>query len=113
MEKKNRRGRRGPDKIQVFKVQKDMPLFEFLLETFADRSKTTVKSYLAHRQIAVNNTPTTKFDAPLHAGDEVTVNFTRGYKEFRHPRLRIVYEDEFLIVVDKGYGLLSMSTGSY
>lgn len=48
MEKKNRRGRRGPDKIQVFKVQKDMPLFEFLLETFADRSKTTVKSYLAH-----------------------------------------------------------------
>ena len=66
MEKKNRRGRRGPDKIQVFKVQKDMPLFEFLLETFADRSKTTVKSYLAHRQIAVNNTPTTKFDAPLH-----------------------------------------------
>ena len=110
MEKKNRRGRRGPDKIQVFKVQKDMPLFEFLLETFADRSKTTVKSYLAHRQIAVNNTPTTKFDAPLHAGDEVTINFTRGYKEFRHPRLRIVYEDEFLIVVDKGYGLLSMST---
>ena len=110
MEKKKSRGRRGPDKIEVFKVEKNMPLLEYLLEIFSDRSKTTVKSYLAHRQIAVNHTPTTQFDAPLHVGDELTINYTRGYKEFRHPRLRIVYEDEFLIVVDKGYGLLSGST---
>ena len=110
MEKKKSRGRRGPDKIEVFKVEKNMPLLEYLLEIFSDRSKTTVKSYLAHRQIAVNHTPTPRFDAPLHVGDELTINYTRGYKEFRHPRLRIVYEDEFLIVVDKGYGLLSVST---
>ena len=110
MEKKKSRGRRGPDKIEVFKVEKNMPLLEYLLEIFSDRSKTTVKSYLAHRQIAVNHTPTTRFDALLHVGDELTINYTRGYKEFRHPRLRIVYEDEFLIVVDKGYGLLSVST---
>lgn len=110
MEKKKSRGRRGPDKIEVFKVEKNMPLLEYLLEIFSDRSKTTVKSYLAHRQIAVNHTPTTRFDAPLHVGDELTINYTRGYKEFRHPRLHIVYEDEFLIVVDKGYGLLSVST---
>lgn len=110
MEKKKGRGRRGPDRIEVFKVEKNITLLPFLQEIFSDRSKTTIKSYLTHRQIAINNTPMTQFDTPLHPGDEVSVNYTRGYKEFRHPRLRIVYEDEFLIVVDKGYGLLSIST---
>ena len=110
MEKKKSRGRRGPDRIEVFKVEKNTALLPFLLGTFNDRSKTTVKSYLTHRQIAINNTPVTQFDTPLHPGDEISINYTRGYKEFRHPRLRIVYEDDFLIVVDKGYGLLSIST---
>lgn len=110
MNTKNRKSRRMPDDVRVYRVPEDTKLLDYLFALFADRSKTTVKSYLAHRQVMVNNTVTTQFDMPLHRDDEITVNFTRGFKEFRHPRLRIVYEDEFLIVVDKGYGLLSMST---
>ncbi|MCD8287494.1 MAG: RluA family pseudouridine synthase [Porphyromonadaceae bacterium] len=99
-----------PDKIQRFIVREEALLLDFLRKSFPDRSRTTVKSFLSNRQVAVNDAATTKFDFPLHTGDEVSVNFTKGYKEFRHPRLQIVYEDKYLIVIDKGYGLLSMST---
>ena len=77
---------------------------------FKDQSRTSVKSLLTHRQVAVNNSPTTKYDVPVHIGDEIKINFLKGFKEFNHSRLRIVYEDEFVLVVDKGYGLLSVST---
>ena len=76
----------------------------------SDKSRTTVKSYLTHRQVAINGIPTTKYNIPLHKGDQVTINFTRGYRLFQHKRLRIIFEDDYLVVVEKGYGLLSMAT---
>ena len=36
------------------------------------------------------------------------VNFTRPFVTFRNRRMQLVYEDEHIIVVNKGYGLLSM-----
>ncbi len=96
--------------IKHFKVEQEDTLLNYLLSLFGDKSRTTVKSYLAHRQVAVNGMPMTQFDAVLHAGDELTVNFKAGFSIFKHNRLRLVYEDEYILVVDKGYGLLSMST---
>lgn len=101
---------RRPSKEFTYRVESECILIDFLLATLKDKSRTTVKSYLSHRQVAVNNMPMTQFNTPLHRGDTVTINFTKGYKIFRHRRLRIIFEDEFLIVIDKGYGLLSMAT---
>ena len=94
----------------TYHVDSDCQLLDFLLATLKDKSRTTVKSYLSHRQVAVNDMPTTQFNTPLHKGDRVTINFSIGYKIFRHRRLRIIFEDEYIIVIDKGYGLLSMAT---
>ncbi len=101
---------RRPSKEFTYRVESDCILLDFLLATLKDKSRTTIKSYLSHRQVAVNDMPTTQFNTPLHRGDRITINFTTGYKIFRHRRLRIIFEDEYLIVVDKGYGLLSMAT---
>lgn len=105
-----RNTQRRPAKEYTYRVEQDCELLDFLLATLKDKSRTTVKSYLSHRQVAVNDMPTTQFNTPLHRGDRVTINYTTGYKTFKHRRLRIVFEDEFLIVIDKGYGLLSMAT---
>ena len=103
--------RRFSDKdIKRFKVEHDDTLLNYLLALFGDKSRTTVKSYLTHRQVAVNDMPVTQFDTPLHAGDELKINFKAGFRVFQHSRLRLVYEDEYILVIDKGYGLLSMST---
>ena len=96
--------------IKRFKVEHDDTLLNYLLTLFGDKSRTTVKSYLSHRQVAVNDMPVTQFDTMLHVGDELKINFKRGFSVFKHNRLKMVYEDEYIIVIDKGYGLLSMST---
>lgn len=85
-------------------------LLPFLFARFAGRSKTTVKSYLAHRQVSVNGCITTQFDTPLRPGDRVEIYFGRAREAISHPMLRIVYEDDDLIVVEKRNGLLSVAT---
>lgn len=113
MKQPNKRGNNNrQSKEYTYRVENDCTLMEFLTNTLKDKSRTTIKSYLSHRQVAVNNMPTSQFNTPLHQGDSVTINFTRGYKVFKHRRLRIIFEDEFIIAVDKGYGLLSMATNN-
>lgn len=91
-------------------IQEAGTLLPFLFSHFAGRSKTTVKSYLAHRQISVNGCVTTQFDTPLVPGDRVEINFGRAREAVSHPMLRIVFEDDDLIVVEKRNGLLSVAT---
>lgn len=93
-----------------FEVKERAKLLEFLYGAFADKSRTTVKSYLTHRQVSVNNIVCTNFAAPLTPGDKVSVSGSKGYAEFKHPMLRIVYEDDSIVVIDKKYGLLSIAT---
>ncbi len=97
-------------KVLKFEVTEPAPLLEFLFARMGDKSRTTVRSFLTHRQVKINHLVTTRFDAPLAPGDTITVGFEKGYEEFRHPMLRIVYEDNHLVVIDKKYGLLSIAT---
>lgn len=82
----------------------------FLLQALHDQSRTAVKSFLAHKLVQVNNHVTTQFDTPLEPGDTVTVGMNKNAAPFHHPMLNILYEDEYLIVVEKASGLLSMGT---
>lgn len=99
-----------PDVILTFKAETETParLLEFLFTAIPDRKRTTVKDYLKHNQVTVNGSITRQWDLELACGDEVRVNTTREFQIFRNSRLHIVYEDDAIIVVNKGYGLLSM-----
>lgn len=106
----SRRDRFVPDKIEAYTAPADTTLLPFLLRAMPQRRRTNVKELLAHGQVAVCGTPTRQFDQPLKAGDRVEVNLVRAFHVFSHPRLSLVYEDDDVIVVNKGYGLLSVST---
>lgn len=93
-----------------FNVNKDTTLLPFLREVMPDKSRTSVKSFLTHGQVSINGCSTTRFDAPLQKGDTVSIASGRQTSKLRHPLLRIVYEDEYLIVADKYNGLLSVGT---
>lgn len=101
-----------PDNILSFTVYESMPatLLDALFVFLPDSKRTTVKDYLKHNQVRVNGNVTTQFDRPLAPGDMVEVNTTREFQCFSNSRLKIVYEDDDIIVVNKGYGLLSMGT---
>ena len=94
----------------IFTANSDQKLQDFLAEKFAGKSRTALKSMLAHRRISVNGEITTAYDHPLHAGDRIAINRGKVAAELKHPMLRIVFEDQHIIVIDKRNGLLSMGT---
>lgn len=99
-----------PDVIRTFTVAEEGRLLDFLIASMPELSRTDLKQKLAHNQVMVNNAVTRQFDTPLRPGSVVKVNFTREFRTFYNRRLQIVYEDDDIIVVNKGYGLLSMGT---
>lgn len=102
----------APDVIARFTVADGNPtrLLDFLFDVLKDQKKTNIRTLLKHGQIKVNQTVTTQFDFGLNPGDNVFVNFSRQWQTLRNPRLKIFYEDDDIIVVYKGYGLLSMAS---
>ncbi len=100
-----------PDVILTFEVKEPgMRLLDFLITAMPDRKRTTVKDFLKHNQVMVQGRVTRQWDDRLIPGQTVKVNTSREFQVFRNPRLHIVYEDDDIIVVNKGYGLLSMGT---
>ncbi len=106
------RTRPRPDIVLSFTTPADSEcrLLDFLLAAMPDRKRTTVKDYLRHRQVMAAGNVTTQWDTLLPPSTEVKVNTSREFQTLDNPRLKIVYEDDDIIVVNKGYGLLSVGT---
>lgn len=98
-------------KLTKFTVKDSAELMSFLLAKMGGMSRSSVKSLLAHRQVMINGKIITQFNAPLKPNDIVSINSTRGNIELIHPKLRVMFEDNDLIVVEKKEGLLSVTTG--
>lgn len=105
--------RRNPyneEKYEHLRVEKDARLLEWLLSQLKE-SKSKVKATLKGRGIKVNGKCVTQFDHPLVAGDKVTVSKSKKNEQFRSRYVKIVYEDQYLIVIEKNIGILSMAAG--
>ena len=87
-------------------------LMEYAASILPDAKRVDIKKWLKYGHFAINGKVTKAFDSPVGPGDTVELNFTRPFVVFSHPRLKLVYEDNDIIVVDKGYGLLSVDTDS-
>lgn len=87
-------------------------LMTFLGEILPDAKRNDIKRWLKYGHVKVNGYPTTAFDFPVEPGVEVQINFTRPFVTFNHRRVELVYEDDDIIVINKGYGLLSVGTGA-
>jgi len=102
--------RKPADKITSFRVKEKAELFDFVLQKMGSMSKTAVKSLLNSRQIFVNDKVETQYNLTLQEGDRITINFSKTKAGFHHAKLNIIYEDEYIIVVDKAEGLLAVAT---
>lgn len=112
MKQPNKKAGLRPDKVKeiALKVTEESILMNFLSAKFPEKSRTAVKSLLAHKQVTVDDMVTTKFDFPLKRGQTVFINKKKSTEKPRFRELRIVHEDADLIVIDKASGLLSMAT---
>ncbi len=91
-------------------VKEKNQLLAFLTQALVnEQSKNAVKSLLKRGQISVNGESTTQFDKELLPNDKVVVHYGIRKEPFTHPLLKIVWEDDSLIVVQKKQGLLSVA----
>lgn len=100
------------DNIKSYEVTEETTLLPFLLQVLSNKNRTEVKAMLKYRHIALKGKPVTQFDTPLLPGDKVDVNFGRSFYKFKNPQVRIMYEDEWMVVIEKASGLLSVANDS-
>ena len=102
------------DYIKAFQNQTEEPvgLMEFMQRMMPDAKRNQLKSWLKYNQVMINGVVTRQFDEPVNPGQWVEINLTRPFVVFSHPPMTMIYEDDHIIVVNKGYGLLSMGTDS-
>lgn len=93
-----------------YTVKEDALLLDWLLANL-HTSRTKVKATLSGHGVRVNGKTVTQFDFPLKPGMKITISRSKQNDEFHSRYLRIVYEDRYIVVIDKHQGILSMAAG--
>lgn len=91
-------------------VKEPMELMTFMGKKMPDASRNKLKSLLTKRVVYVDNVITTQYNFMLQPGMKVKISKDKGRKEFSNRLLKIIYEDAYIIVVEKSEGLLSVNT---
>lgn len=89
------------------KSSKKTPLLELLSEMAPGSSKNTLRSWIKKGRICIDDIEAKKANQIVHSGQEV---FIGAKPKFLFLGLKIVYEDDDLVVVNKPAGLLSVPT---
>ena len=110
---------RAPVYTAGYKVNRSDELLPFLLRKCAT-SRNNVKSLLTRGQVLVNGSVVTRHDCLLAKDDEVKISKTPckvdrtksapSQRPIKYPPMKIIYEDDDFIAVDKPAGLLSVES---
>lgn len=93
-------------KTVEIEVKEPIKLMELLEKVFPDSSRSKRKEILAHR-VVVASRRITQYDFPLAAGMKVTIEGDEDRNKLMRGKMPIVFEDHYLMVVNKPVGLLS------
>ena len=93
--------------LKQFVVKQQCELLEFLLMTFKDQSRNSVKSLLGSHRVSIDGAPVTQFNFKLFPGDTVIISSSPIRKKTRS-NLPIIFEDNDIIVINKPTKLLSV-----
>ena len=89
-------------------VKKETTLLEFLMTYIPGNSRTKAKKLLSMKMVYVDKVITTQFDAILKPGQIVQIAHKGNPHDLRNKFVQIVYEDAFIIVVNKESGIVSV-----
>lgn len=104
--------RRNIKTLLTFNVVEKTDLLSFLMDKMHGISRNRVKALLTNRVVLVDNKITTHPLTELRPGQVVQLDRSKHKMAFRSNDIGIVYEDPYLLIVDKRAGLLSMSNNT-
>lgn len=93
-------------KFVDYPVREAMELMPFL-QKYVGGSRTKIKQLLSQRMVYVDKRITTQFNELLKPGQLVQIANRKQIHDFRNRFVKIVYEDAFIIVVEKASGILT------
>lgn len=99
--------RQAANHYTTYTVKEPAELLAFLMTTISGISRTRAKELLGQRMVYVDKRIITQFNHPLQKGQIVQVSKNRHKRTVSSRKVNIVYEDAFLIVVEKKEGLLT------
>ena len=102
--------REEKSKIVTFHVKEEAILSDFVAKKIGSMSKTALKRVLSRGQVFVNNQVKTQYDYALRPGDVVAVDFAKEATGLKSSRVSVLFEDDYLVVVNKSEGVLSVAT---
>jgi 23S rRNA pseudouridine1911/1915/1917 synthase len=97
-------------KTVQLEVSESIELMKFLIEKIPGKSRNNIKSLMANNQIILNNKAVKQFDYLLHPGQVITINPHRPPKDINMKGIKLLFEDNYIIVIKKEAGLLSIAT---
>ena len=103
---------RNDDKAVVREVKQPATLLDFVMQALDGISRNKAKSILAHGGVTVDDRVQSHVDFPLDPGSVVKIRRHARPSSAVNPHYRIVYEDRWVVVVDKQQGVLSMPVGA-
>lgn len=104
-------GKNKKSDYEHYRVETEKPLLEWLLENLKGMSRSKIKATLKGKGIKVDGRIVTRFDHPLTPGMKISVSLNKQNDLFRSRYVKLVYEDRYLVVVEKTEGILSMAAG--
>ena len=93
-----------------YQVNEELPLLEWLLKNI-NQSRSKLKATLQGNGIKVEGKTVTQYDYPLKKGMRISISKSKKNNLFKSRYVKIVYEDRYLVVVEKEVGILSMAAG--
>lgn len=98
-------------KLEVsLKVSENTVLMKFLLAQIPHKNRDNFKTLLNDKQVRVDGEIVTWYNHPLLSGQEVTVGWDKISHLKKDSGVKIIFEDQYLIVVEKNTGVLSIGT---
>lgn len=86
-------------------------LLEMLIELLPASSRTSVKQGLRDRCVRLRGEVSTQFDAQVEEGDLIEIFNIGAPLPIRHPLIKELYSDDYLMVLHKAPGIPTISVG--
>ena len=93
----------------VFIAREDCELLEFLMKAMDGISRTKVKKLLTYDSVYVNDRVVSQHDFQLKPNMRVSIKKSSEGNRFKNFWIKIVFEDDHILVIEKKPGILSNS----
>lgn len=112
--KRTSHGKKGQfkstDRKTLLPVTQPVELMSFLIENLPQQSRNNIKSLLARGQVSIDGKIVRQYNHRLEPGQEVVVDRSPNWGREVGGGLKVLFEDQHLLVVDKPAGLLTIAS---